>query len=93
MERLPNVEALQLLERMRSKMLRLYPPIDIASDEMMRAVEVLGTYAVGFALREQFWDMWNDWEELGELVGLQGIDEVGCPAIIAHQSKGSVVAT
>lgn len=65
MERLPNKDALQLLERMRGKMLMLYPPIDIASDEMMQEQRTLGTYAIGYSLREQYWDLWNDWEELG----------------------------
>lgn len=78
---------------MRGKMLMLYPPIDIASDEMMQEQQAPGTYAIGYSLREQYWDLWNDWEELGGLVGLEGIEELGSPAINSRRSGISVSTT
>lgn len=92
MERLPNKDALQLLERMRGKMLMLYPPIDIASDEMMQGQQTVGTYAIGYSLREQYWDLWNDWEELGGLIGLEHMGEGWSPAMHVRRTAVSISA-
>ena len=71
-------------------MLMLYPPIDIASDEMMQEKRALGTYAIGYSLREQYWDFWNDWEALGGLVGLEAIEEGGSTAM--NSRRGECIA-
>ncbi len=68
MEQTLNHEALSLLERMRDKMLMLYPPIDSAADEMMADEQAPGLYAIGFSLRTQYLSLWKDWEQLERVI-------------------------
>lgn len=75
MERLPNPEALHLLETMRGKMLMLYPSVDSASDELMRHEQAIGSYAIGYSLRYQYKELWRDWEMLAQIIGLDSFQE------------------
>jgi hypothetical protein len=75
MEQLPNPEALELLDTMRGKMLMLYPSIDSASDELMRQEQAIGSFAIGFSLRHQYRELWDDWEELSKMVGLESFHD------------------